>query len=131
MSLSPQEEKIAEEIFSLRRNMRDLAALSTLPAIWAGHDQKRIADSLADVLAKALSLDLIYIKFAQNSTKCGTEVARCSQIRDSAENREVIGRAIAAWLSEPFEARSLIPIHFKKACSASHMHASNIRDIQG
>jgi signal transduction histidine kinase len=109
MSLSPPEEKIAEELFNLRRNMRDLAALSTLPAIWGGNDQGRIADSLADVLAKALSLDLIYIKFARNGTKCGTEVARCSQIRDSAENREVIGRAIAAWLSEPFEARSLIP----------------------
>ena len=63
---------------------------------------------------EALSLDLIYIKFARNDTKCETEVARCSQIRDSAENREVIGRAIAAWLSEPFEARSLIPDPLQK-----------------
>ena len=93
MSLSPKEENICNEILTLRRYMRDLAALSNLPATWAGYDQERMAESLADVLMGALSLDLIYIKVVRNGTKSGTEVARCSQIRDSAENRQAISRS--------------------------------------
>ena len=115
MSLSAKEENIYDEIFTLRRYMRDLAALSNLPAIWAGYDQERTAESLADVLMGALSLDLIYIKVVRNGTKSGTEVARCSQIRDSAENRQAISRSIAAWLSDPFESSSVIPHPFQKS----------------
>ena len=114
MSLSPKEENIYDEIFTLRRYMRDLAALSNLPATWAGYDQERMAESLADVLMGSLSLDLIYIKVVQNGTKSGTEVARCSQIRDSAENRQAISRSIATWLSDPFESSSVIPHPFQK-----------------
>jgi signal transduction histidine kinase len=114
MSLSPREDNISDEIFNLRRNMRDLATLSTISASWAGYDQERIADSLADVLMRTLSLDLIHIKFAGNGAKSGTEVARCSQIRDSVENREAIRRSIDTWLSEPFESSSVIPHPFRK-----------------
>ena len=114
MNLSPKEENIYDEIFTLRRYMRDLATLSTLPATWAGYDQERMAESLADVLMGALSLDLIYIKVVRNGTKSGTEVARCSQIRDSAENRQAISRSIATWLSDPFESSSVIPHPFQK-----------------
>jgi signal transduction histidine kinase/CheY-like chemotaxis protein len=114
MSLSPREDNISDEIFNLRRNMRDLASLSTLSASWASYDQDRIVDSLADVLMRTLSLDLIYINFAGNGAKSGTEVARCSQIRDSVENREAIRRSIDTWLSEPFESSSVIPNPFQK-----------------
>lgn len=114
MNLSPKEENIYDEISTLRRYMRDLAALSNLPATWAGYDQERMAESLADVLMGALSLDLIYIKVVRNGTKSGTEVARCSQIRDSAENRQAISRSIATWLSDPFESSSVIPHPFQK-----------------
>ena len=115
MNLSPKEENIYDEIFTLRRYMRDLATLSTLPATWAGYDQERMAESLADVLMGALSLDLIYIKVVRNGTKSGTEVARCSQIRDSAENRQAISRSIATWLSDPFESSFVIPHPFQKS----------------
>jgi hypothetical protein len=114
MSSSPREDNISDEIFNLRRKMRDLAALSTMSASWASYDQERIADSLADVLMEALSLDLIYIKFAGNDPKSGTEVARCSRISDSVENRDAISRSIHTWLSEPFESSSVIPHPFQK-----------------
>jgi signal transduction histidine kinase len=114
MSLSPREDNISDEIFNLRRNMRDLASLSTLSASWASYDQDLIVDSLADFLMRTLSLDLIYINFAGNGAKSGTEVARCSQIRDSVENREAIRRSIDTWLSEPFESSSVIPNPFQK-----------------
>lgn len=46
----------------LRRAMRDLVALSTLPAIWAGSDPQRIPESLANVLAGTLDLDVVYVR---------------------------------------------------------------------
>ena len=47
-----------EENRRLRRTMRDLVALSTLPAVWTGLGPEGIARSLADVLLNTLSLDL-------------------------------------------------------------------------
>jgi signal transduction histidine kinase len=113
--------------------MRDLATLSTMSASWARYDQERIADSLADVLMRTLSLDLVYIKLAGNGAKSGTEVARCSQIRDSVENREAIRRLIDTWLSEPLESSSVIPHPFQKGMLsityASFGHPGNIGTI--
>jgi hypothetical protein len=63
---------------------------------------------------RTLSLDLIYIKFAGNGAKCGTEVARCGRIGDSVDNRVAIRRSIDTWLSEPFESSSVIPHPFQK-----------------
>ena len=55
-------ENAIEENRRLRRTMRDLVALSTLPAVWTGLGPEGIARSLADVLFATLSLDLIYIR---------------------------------------------------------------------
>jgi signal transduction histidine kinase len=89
--------------------MRDLVALSALPVIWTGYDSERIAESLADVMLSILSLELIYITFASKGAPRVKEVARCSQVHDSAENRQTIGRAVAPWLSDPFAPISVIP----------------------
>jgi PAS domain S-box-containing protein len=58
-----------------RRAMRDLVALSTLPAIWVGLDLEGIARSLARALIGTLSLDLIYIRLAGQSARTAIEVA--------------------------------------------------------
>ncbi|HUG67448.1 MAG TPA: PAS domain S-box protein, partial [Pirellulaceae bacterium] len=54
----------SDENRRLRRTVRDLVALSTLPAVWIGLGPHRIASSLADVLLDTLSLDLIYVRLA-------------------------------------------------------------------
>ena len=59
MNTSTREENFSDEISSLRRTMRDLVALSALPAIWTGYNSGRIAESLADVMLRTLSLELI------------------------------------------------------------------------
>jgi len=41
----------------LRRALRDLVALSTVPAAWGGREPPAIAAGLADVLVNALHLD--------------------------------------------------------------------------
>ena len=51
-----------EENRRLRRTMRDLVALSTLPAVWIGLGPEGIARSLADVLLNTLSLDFVYVR---------------------------------------------------------------------
>src|SRR5688572_17952203 len=65
----PDREDAVEENRRLRRTMRDLVALSTLPAVWMGLPIHGIAGGLADVLVSTLSLDLVYIWMAAPSGK--------------------------------------------------------------
>ena len=65
MSSSTREEDLSEEVSSLRRTMRDLVALSALPAIWTNYKSERIAESLADVMLRMLFLELIYVTFSR------------------------------------------------------------------
>jgi hypothetical protein len=94
---------------SLRRTMLDLVALSALPAIWTGYSSERIAEGLADVMLKTLSLELIYVTFTRRGATGVTEVARCSEVRDSAENREKVDQALRPRLNDPFASTSIIP----------------------
>jgi PAS domain S-box-containing protein len=54
-----------EENRRLRRTMRDLIALSALPAVWGDLGRGGIARSLCDALLSILSLDLVYLQVAQ------------------------------------------------------------------
>src|ERR1700691_5391288 len=45
----------------LRRCVRDLVALSTLPAMWLEYDPHQIADSVAAALLSMLHADLVYM----------------------------------------------------------------------
>ncbi|QEL16666.1 PAS domain S-box protein [Limnoglobus roseus] len=57
----PINDNQADEVQRLRDTMRELVALSTLPAAWAGYAPDGVARSLAGVLRDALSLDLVYV----------------------------------------------------------------------
>lgn len=70
---------LAEENRRLRRTMRDLIAISTLPAIWSGHGDDRVAGSLCDVLVNTLSLDAVYVRLASGTGKMPIEVIRSKQ----------------------------------------------------
>jgi signal transduction histidine kinase/ActR/RegA family two-component response regulator len=48
-------------ISELRRCLRDLFAVATLPAVWAGADARKIAQTLGDALARALDADVVYV----------------------------------------------------------------------
>jgi hypothetical protein len=69
-------EKVSDEIRSLRRTMRDLIALSALPAVWDGYQRRRVAESLADVLLSTLRLDLVYLRLLGQSDAQEIEVGR-------------------------------------------------------
>ena len=91
-------ENAAEENRRLRRTMRDLVALSTLPAVWIGLGPEGIARSLADVLLHTLSLDLIYVRLAGLTGEGVVEVVRCKHGPDAA-HVEAVRAALAPLLS--------------------------------
>ena len=87
-----------EENRRIRRTMRDLVALSTLPAVWIGLDDDGIARSLADVLLSTLSLDLIYVRLPKRTAKRPVEFARSRQHRDLAGD-DAVRAALAPLLN--------------------------------
>ncbi|MCK1475981.1 GAF domain-containing protein [Bradyrhizobium sp. 197] len=51
------------ELRALRRALGDMAALSSLPAMWVNADEERIAANLADALVQVLDLDGVRVSF--------------------------------------------------------------------
>src|SRR5438874_1472981 len=78
--------------------MRDLVALSALPAVWAGYQPRQVAEGLADVLLSTLRLDLVYLRLRGQTDGPGIEVARTAGGSTPTEQTRDIGRALAPWL---------------------------------
>ncbi|MCK1302060.1 MULTISPECIES: GAF domain-containing protein [unclassified Bradyrhizobium] len=57
------------ELQALRRALSDMAALSSLPAMWVNADEERIGASLADALMRVLDLDGVRVSFATEPGK--------------------------------------------------------------
>jgi PAS domain S-box-containing protein len=86
------------ETRTLRRTMRDLVALSALPAVWAGYLPLQVAEGLADVLLSTLRLDLVYLRLAGQTEGQEVEVARAAGRPATPEQTRDLGRALAPWL---------------------------------
>jgi DNA-binding CsgD family transcriptional regulator len=68
----------------LRTYIRDLIALSALPAIWKDYQPQQIAESVADALLAVLSADLVCVSLPRASDHQSVEVIRVgSQITAS------------------------------------------------
>jgi PAS domain S-box-containing protein len=102
-----QPENAREENRRIRRAMRDVVALSTLPAVWIGLGREAIARSLADVLLSTLSLDLVYIRLSGDTGESSLEIVRAKHGHDSAD--EAVKGALGTLLkSAPTETHSAI-----------------------
>ena len=88
------------ETRTLRRTMRDLVALSALPAVWAGYQPPQVAEGLADVLLSTLRLDLVYLRLPGQTEGQEIEVARTAGRPTTTDQTRDIGRALAPWLDE-------------------------------
>ena len=62
----------------LRRAIRDLVAVSTVPAVWAGREPPAIAAGLVDVLVNALYLDFAFVRLCDPTGGAAVEIARGS-----------------------------------------------------
>ncbi|MDB5924967.1 MAG: sensory box protein [Betaproteobacteria bacterium] len=60
----------------LRTALRDLVALSTVPAAWVGRDPSAIAVGLADVLFGSLDLDFAFVRLRDPKGGAAVEVTR-------------------------------------------------------
>ena len=94
----------------LRRTMRDLVALSTLPAVWINLAPDAIARSLADVILSTLCLDFVYVRLKERQW---ARVDRSgSQQPQLAAAEEIVQAAVRELLHRPcrvprFDSRSL------------------------
>src|SRR5438270_13762158 len=80
--------------------MRDLVALSALPAVWVGCQPRQIAEGLADALISTLRLDLVYLRLPGRAEGQEIEVARTSGRPTPTNETRHIGRALAPWLDD-------------------------------
>jgi PAS domain S-box-containing protein len=60
----------------LRRALRDLVALSTVPAAWVGREPPDIAAGLVDVLVNSLYLDFAFVRLCDPSGGMAVEISR-------------------------------------------------------
>ena len=62
----------------LRAALRDLVALSTVPAAWVGREPPAIAVGLADVLVNSLHLDFAFVRLCDPNGSAAVEITRGS-----------------------------------------------------
>ncbi len=67
---------VSPELARLQRSLRDLVALSAMPAVWVGLDRRSIAESLADSLCEMLDADLLYCRLPRTPNEEPIEVVR-------------------------------------------------------
>src|ERR1700751_2013037 len=91
-------DSVPGETRTLRRTMRDLVALSALPAVWAGYQPRQVTEGLADVLLATLRLDLVYLRLPGQTEGQEIEVARTAGRPTTTDETRTIGRALAPWL---------------------------------
>src|SRR6202790_4587946 len=75
----------AASFSELRRCIRDLVALSTLPAGWQNYDMRQIGGSIVAALISMLDADFVFIALPGNDNHVVTELARSSPKLDPAK----------------------------------------------
>src|SRR5882672_10519830 len=64
------------DLHQLRTALRDLVALSTIPAAWVGREPPTIAAGLADVLVGSLRVDFAFVRLCDPNGGAAVEVTR-------------------------------------------------------
>jgi two-component system, sensor histidine kinase and response regulator len=91
-------ETVSDEARTLHRTMRDVVALSALPAVWAGYQPRQVAEGLADALLSTLRLDLVYLRLPRQTEGQEIEVARSAGRPTTTDETRNLGRALAPCL---------------------------------
>ena len=64
------------DVVPLRRVLRDLVALSAIPAVWVGKEPSAIAAELAELVATSLYLDFVFVRFRDPNGNAAVEITR-------------------------------------------------------
>src|SRR5690349_24252915 len=83
----------------LWRSLRDLVALSALPAMWVGQPSYAIAASMADALNSTLRADFGYVRLVSlERSEAVVEAAFIEHRSADAAQAQQIARALGPWL---------------------------------
>lgn len=77
--------------------LRDVVALSTLPAVWSGADPLRIAESLAAALFATLDSEFIFVYLTPRSGGPGIAVAQINRYQTSPSLADSVRPVIYDW----------------------------------
>jgi PAS domain S-box-containing protein len=92
----------------LDNSLRDVVALSTLPAIWTGAEPLRIAESLASSLFTMLNPELIYVSFVLTGRR-NVAIAQIGRYETDANLAEQVGATVLDW-SRTHDPDDLLPL---------------------
>src|SRR2546427_8312272 len=76
---------------ALRTALRELVALSTIPAAWVGREPPIIAAGLADVLVGSLHLDFAFVRLCDPKGGAAIEATRGDAWKEFPEWRQIHG----------------------------------------
>jgi signal transduction histidine kinase/ActR/RegA family two-component response regulator len=102
------------------RTLRDVVALSTLPAIWLGAEPVRIVESLAASLYSVLDADLVYVVLHGDAEHEPIAVAQTGRNRADPDAAAMLGPALLAWVRS-HDPDDLMPAD---PCGAGIVHLS-------
>jgi PAS domain S-box-containing protein len=94
-----------DALADLRGCLRDMVALSALPAVWTGAAPAAIAASLADALTGILRAELVYVRL-DAATEEPIEAAHAQGRPAGPVQAHELGLALAPWLGAPGRAES-------------------------
>jgi C4-dicarboxylate-specific signal transduction histidine kinase len=91
---SPQNKRMPalepnSEALELRRCIRDLVALSALPAMWKGYEPGRIAESAASALVSMLGAEFVYVGLSSERDDNDVEVVKMVPAVEATRLREI------------------------------------------
>jgi signal transduction histidine kinase/ActR/RegA family two-component response regulator len=96
----PTVQAIAEDPQELHRSLRDLVAVSMLPAIWMKYDAGQIGESVTEVLVRMLDLEFAHLALRWHHHQPGIDMARTRR-RLARAPATAIRDGLAAWLGQP------------------------------
>jgi PAS domain S-box-containing protein len=84
----------ADDLQALRRCVRELVALSTLSAVWSGHDLPQIAAGLSGVLCRSLPVEFVYVRLNNAEGTKAVEAGSSPEGALPAERVEILSRSL-------------------------------------
>ena len=91
-----------EDVQSIHRTVRDLAALATLPATWNSAHLLEAVESLADLVLDRIRPDFLYLRIHDRFAGTEKEVTRTLLRPGSDEVTRRLGQALNPWLGETY-----------------------------
>ena len=67
---------LGSDIIGLRRVLRDLVALSAIPAVWVQKEPSAIASEMAEFIVASLYLDFAFVRFHEPNGNAAVEITR-------------------------------------------------------